>query len=84
MSHYWSTGTHLKYQSKLNVLRQFEVDFGVPILCPTPLLRPPAGADIGLMWMMESYSLRTTLLKDTDDLQPLSNVTVWQLRSALS
>jgi hypothetical protein len=68
MSHYWSTGTHSKYQGKLNVFRQFEVDFGVPF---TPLLRPPAGADIGLMWMMESYSLCTARLKDTDDLQPL-------------
>jgi hypothetical protein len=71
MSHYWSTGTHSKYQGKLNVFRQFEVDFGVPFLRPTPLLRPPAGADIGLMWMMESYSLCTARLKDTDDLQPL-------------
>jgi hypothetical protein len=34
MSHYWSTGTHSKYQGKLNVFRQFEVDFGVPFLRP--------------------------------------------------
>jgi hypothetical protein len=53
-------------------------------LCSTPLLRPPAGVDIVLIWTMESYSLCTTHLKDTDDLWPLSNVTVWQLRLALS
>jgi hypothetical protein len=84
MSHYWSRGTHSKYQGKLIVFRQFEVDFGVPICRPTPLLQPPAVVIIGLMWMIESYSLRTTRLKDTDDLRPLSNATVWQLRSALS
>jgi hypothetical protein len=36
------------------------------------------------MWMMEYYSLRSTPLKDTDGLWPLSNATVWQLHSALS
>jgi hypothetical protein len=79
MSHYWSTGTHSKYQGKLNVFRQFEVEFRVPNLPPTPLLCPPAGADIGLMWMvMESSSLHTTHLKDMDDLRPLLNATVWR------
>jgi hypothetical protein len=86
MTHSWSLGTHTKYQGKLSAITQFEQDFGLDqrILRPTPLLRPPAGADIGLMWMMESYSLRTTKLKDTDELQLLSNATVRQLRSATS
>jgi hypothetical protein len=86
MTHYWALGTHTKYQGKLNAISQFEKDFDLDqcILRPTLLLRLPAGADIGLMWMMESYSLRTTKLKDTDEFQLLSNATVRQLRSTTS
>jgi hypothetical protein len=86
MSHYWSLGTHAKHQGKLKAISQFETDFDLDhrILRPTPILRPPAGADIGLMWLMESYSLRTTRLRGTDELQLLSNATVRQLRSATS
>ena len=86
MTHYWAVGTHAKYQAKLNAISRFERDFGLEqrILRPTPLLRPPTGADIGLMWMMESYSLRTTPLRGTDEMQLLSNATVRQLRSATS
>jgi hypothetical protein len=45
---------------------QFELAFGIEhrILRPAPLLRPLASADVGLMWMMESYSLRTTHLSE--------------------
>jgi integrase len=86
MAHYWAVGTHAQYQSKLNAISQFELAFGIEqrILRPTPLLRPPASSDIGLMWMMESYSLRTTTLRGTDERQLLSNATVRQLRSATS
>jgi hypothetical protein len=86
MSHYWSLGTHAKYQGKLAAITQFETEFDLDrrILRPTPLLRPPAGADIGLMWMMESYSLRTAKLRGTDEFHMLSNATVRQLRSATS
>jgi hypothetical protein len=86
MTHYWALGTHAKYQGKLNAISQFERDFDLDrrILRPTPLRRPPAGPDIGLMWMMESYSLRTTPLRGTDEMQLLSNATVRQLRSATS
>ena len=86
MAHYWAVGTHIMYQGKLNAISQFERDFGLEqrILRPTPLFRPPTGADIGLMWMMESYSLRTTRLRGTDEMQLLSNATVRQLRSATS
>ena len=86
MVHYWALGTHGKYQGKLTAISQFETEYDLHqrILRPTPLLRPPAGADIGLMWMMESYSLRTTPLRGTDEMQLLSNATVRQLRSATS
>lgn len=86
MVHYWAMGTHSKYQGKLNAIAQFEHDFDLDrrILRPSPLLRPPTGSDIGLMWMMESYSLCTTPLRGTDELQLLSNATVRQLRSATS
>jgi hypothetical protein len=57
MSHHWSLGTHAKCQGKLAAVTQFETEFDLDrrILRPTPLLRPPAGADIGLMWMMELH-----------------------------
>jgi hypothetical protein len=86
MSHYWSLGTHAKYQDKLNAISQFEAEFDLVqcILRPTPILRPPTGANIGLMWMMESYSLRTSKLCGTDEIQLLSNATVRQLQSATS
>jgi hypothetical protein len=46
------------------------------------LLCLPAGADMGLMQMMESYSLRLTPLGGTNKLQLLSNATVQPLHSA--
>jgi hypothetical protein len=78
MVHYWAMGTHTKYQGKLRAISTFgsEYDLDSRILRPTPLLHPPATADIGLMWMMESYSLRTTRLRGTDELQLLSNATI--------
>jgi hypothetical protein len=43
MSHYWSLGTHAKYQGKLNAISQFKAEFDLDqcILRPTPILRPP-------------------------------------------
>jgi hypothetical protein len=78
MAHYWALGTHVKYQGKLTAISKFEREYDLDrrILPPTPLIRTPAGADIGLMWMMESYSLRTTRLRGTDEMQLLSNATV--------
>jgi hypothetical protein len=87
MVHYWAMGTHTKYQGRLSgaiSLFESEYDLDCRILRPTPLLRPPATADIGLIWMMESYSLRTARLRGTDELQLLSNTTVRQFRSATS
>jgi hypothetical protein len=68
MVHYWALGAHGKYQGKLTAISRFEAEHDLfqKILRPTVLLRPPAGADIGLMWMMESCSLRTTPLRGTD------------------
>jgi hypothetical protein len=86
IAHFWALGTCTKYQGKLNAIAQFEQDFNLDqhILRPPPLLWPSVRADIGLVWTMESYSLRMTKLKGTDQLQLLSNATVRQLQSATS
>jgi hypothetical protein len=58
IAHCWSAGTHSKYQIKLSALAHFESEYDLPVLRPTTtLLCPHDGAEIGLMWMMESYSL---------------------------
>ena len=64
MAKYWSMGMHAKYQGKVNAIARFEQQFGLArhTLRPTALCRPPSGTGIGLMWMMESYNLRTTPL----------------------
>jgi hypothetical protein len=84
MAHCWSADTHSKYQGKLCAFAQFESEYDLRVLRPTPLLCPPDGAGIGLMWMMESYSLRQSRFSSTDEVGPLSNATVRQLRSAMS
>jgi hypothetical protein len=86
MIHSWSIGTHKQYQAKLGAIAQFEKEYDMQrrILRPTELIRPPSGPDIGLMWLMEAYSLRTTKIRGTDDRKFLSNSSVRPLRSAAS
>ena len=86
MVHYWSAGTHTQYQTKLNAISQFESEYDLQrrILRPTVLLRPPSGPDIGLMWLMESYSLRTSAIRGTGERKFLSNSAIRPLRSAAS
>jgi hypothetical protein len=57
MLHKWAPGTHRTYHSKIRVFRGFERDLGVLVLPLTPLLRPPNGPSIPLMWAQERYSL---------------------------
>jgi hypothetical protein len=57
MLHKWASGTHWTYHSKIRIFRAFERDLGVPVLPLTPLLRPPNGPSIPLMWAQEWYSL---------------------------
>jgi hypothetical protein len=82
---YWGKNTHTTYQSKLRVIRRFEQQFDLDILRPTPLLRPPDGPDIPLMWCQEAYSLRpSTKRYDKDVALTLTFGTIRQLRSAAS
>ena len=82
---YWSKGTHTTYQSKLRVIRRFEARHDLKILRPTPLLRPPGGPDIQLMWCQEAYSLRPSTKRfDRDVALTLTFGTIRQLRSAAS
>ena len=86
MAHYWATGTHQTYRSKLSVFRSFESHFDFRFLRPTPLLRPPAGPEIPLMWCQEAYSLRPgnpRRTTGTDDVT-LAFSTIRGLRSAAS
>lgn len=86
MAHYWSKRTHETYQGKLRVIRTFESHYGIRVLRPTPLLRPPNGREIPLMWCQEAYSLRHSPSKRNEDpaLSTLAFSTIRQLRSAAS
>ena len=82
---YWSKDTHSTYQGKLKIIRRFESTFQLGILQPTPLLRPPSGPDIPLMWCQEAYSLRPSTKRfDKDVALTLAFGTIRQLRSAAS
>jgi hypothetical protein len=56
-ANHWAVGTLKTYQSKFNVIGDFEKAFGVPVLPPTMAEAPPNGPDIRLMWVQERYSL---------------------------
>jgi hypothetical protein len=86
MAHYWADGTHTTYQDRLKIIRNFEASYGLSILRPTPLLCPPAGPEIPIMWCQESYSLRRGAARrqgESDDLT-LAFSTIRSLRSAAS
>jgi hypothetical protein len=53
----WSAGTLKAYQSKYNVIAEFERDFHIRVLPPTIPPYPPNGPAIHLMWAQERYSL---------------------------
>jgi hypothetical protein len=72
LTNHWARGTLRTYQSKFNVLPDFETDLQVRTLTPTLLLRPPHIDAIKLMWAQERYSLypsewcrRNLALEDT-------------------
>jgi hypothetical protein len=56
-TNHWAYGTMKAYTSKFNVIQAFETDFSVSVLPHTPLLHPPCGPSIRLMWAQERYSL---------------------------
>jgi hypothetical protein len=83
---YWGKSTHATYycQSKLKIIRRFKSKYyHLNILRPTPLLWPPAGPDIPMMWCQEAYSL-WPLIKPFDQEVNLTVAfgTICQLRSA--
>jgi hypothetical protein len=84
MAHYWLTRTHQTYQGKLQVIQAFESDYNICVLRPTPLLRPPNGCKIPLMWCQEAYSLRHSRNTRNEDpeMSTLAFSTIRQLRSA--
>ena len=85
MAHHWSLGTHATYQTKLRIIRNFEQRYGVSVLRSTPLVCPPSGLEIPLMWCQEAYGLRKSPSKRNigSDMN-LAFSTIRQLRSAAS
>ena len=77
----WTPKTLQKYGPLLRYLDRFQQQFGVPVLCPTPLLRHPTSAAILHCWAELAYSLRTT--KGCDgDINRIKYNTVQQIWSA--
>ena len=87
LAHNWSLATHQQYQTKLRFVQAFETKHaGLRVLRKTPLLAPPSGPEIALMWAEEEYSLRpsTGRGKPNRGQDPVSYATIRQLRSAVS
>lgn len=85
MAHSWSLGTHKQYQGKLSFVANWDDTYGTNILRTLPLLKPPCGPEIPLMWLQEDYSLRPSpLRKLAQDFVGVSVTTVRQFRSAVS
>jgi hypothetical protein len=57
MAGHWASGTLKTYQSKWRVIRAFETDLDLTCLTHSPVLCPPHGPVIRLMWAQERYSL---------------------------
>jgi hypothetical protein len=66
MSHNWSAGAHKVYQGGLRVIQDFEASFGLQILRPTMLDRPPDSESIPLMWTQQQYALRPGRSRGTE------------------
>jgi hypothetical protein len=77
----WSVNTLKKYGPLLRYLDRFRQQFGVQVLCPTPLRRPPTSAAIPLCWAELVYSLRSTKGRN-GDIHRIKYNTVRQMRSA--
>jgi hypothetical protein len=84
-AHHWAASTHKQYQSKLRMVRKFEGAFGVSILRPTPLTKPPNSPDVPAMWLQQQYSLRPGGFRAGEQNESaVSWSTVRGLRSAIS
>ncbi len=81
---YLAEDSHKTYQGKVNVIKNFERTYGVPILT-TPVPRvPPAGPDVTLLWCQEAYSLQDAGHPGEDGVDlTISFATVRQLRSVV-
>ena len=82
MANAWATGTHTQYQQKLAVIRQFEMDYSFSFLNGPPLTVPPTSPDIPLMWIHESYSLRSS--SRNKERGQVATAAIRHLRSAAS
>ncbi|CAJ1940466.1 unnamed protein product [Cylindrotheca closterium] len=59
------------------MVHQFEQEFDLTILRPTPLVEPPSGPEIPLMWCQEWYSLWQSRKRYDHDVQtPISFSTI--------
>jgi hypothetical protein len=75
---WWQKSTMAKYGPYLQFISRFGNHYGVPLLVPSQLQRPPLAEAIPLMWSQLLYSLRET------EGQRIKHGTVRALRSAAS
>ena len=84
LANHWAAGTTTTYNSKFTVIQEFERDYQVAVLSPTPLAAPPHGPAIRLMWAQERYCMFPSRWKRSSNL-PVATVrwgTIRALRSA--
>lgn len=81
---HWTEGTFKAYQSKHNVIRDFERDFNMPVIPRPDISHPPGLNSRPLMWAQERYALYPARWKRNTSL-PDANIkwgTIRALRSA--
>jgi hypothetical protein len=85
VAHAWASQTHSQYQTKLKFVRKFESAFpGLTILKTSTLSKPPNGAEIGIMWAEEAFSLRPAAKQVEGEVNRVTFGTIRALRSAVS
>ena len=81
LAHHWAVSTHATYAPYVQRLLRFGSDFGIPVLSPTPLERPPSSEALGIMWAMEHYAIQP---KKNDKTSTVVFNTTRHVRSAAS
>jgi hypothetical protein len=85
IAHYWAASTHTRYQQRLRHARKFKANFGVKVLYPPPLPRPPTSPDVPAMWLQQQYALRRGSARGGEpNLSSVSWSTVRGICSAIS
>jgi hypothetical protein len=86
LTNHWARGTLKTYQSKFNIIDDFVTNLHVSVLTPSPLLYPPNGDAIPLMWAQDRYSLYPAEWhrRNSTLLDPIKFGSIRAIRSAAS